>query len=296
MNQNTIEQENPINPETKKLLIKLAQKYETASFTEQDPSQFIRWYSLPEDVEVASFIAAMLSFGNRKQFIPKIRYIFELADKAGGMAAWLKNGQYKKDFECSDCKFYRFYSYSDMLELFSALERILQEYNTLGNAVKAFCRGGLDCAGIIGDKGDSCINDEKKSVSSGARNSVDAILPCSVLDSTLDFFRIHFSKASIVPRGKTSANKRIFMFLRWMVRQNSPVDLGLWSWFPSSQLIIPLDVHVLQEAKKLNLIPQKAPASLNTAHLITAQLQQIWPEDPCKGDFALFGLGVDEEK
>ena len=46
-----------------------------------------------------------------------------LADKAGGIAAWLKRGQYKKDFECSDCKFYRFYSYSDMLELFSALER-----------------------------------------------------------------------------------------------------------------------------------------------------------------------------
>lgn len=282
-----------IQPQTKQLLISLAQKYEITTFTKEDPSQFIRWYSSPEDVEVASFIAAMLSFGNRKQFIPKIRYIFELADKAGGMAAWLKGGQYKKDFECTDCKFYRFYSYSDMLELFSALERILQEYNTLGNAVKAFCRGGLDCAGSIGDKGDSCINDEKKTISSGARNSVAAV-PYSVLDSTLDFFRIHFSKASIVPKGKTSANKRIFMFLRWMVRQNSPVDIGLWDWFPPSQLIIPLDVHVLQEAKNLGLIPPTAPASLTTARLITTQLQQIWPEDPCKGDFALFGLGVDE--
>ena len=210
---------------------------------------------------MASFIAAMLSFGSRKQFIPKIRYIFELADKAGGMAAWLKRGQYKKDFECSDCKFYRFYSYSDMLELFSALERILQEYNTLGNAVKAFCS----------DYGD-------------------------ILPSVLHFFQIHFEAAKIVPKGKTSANKRIFMFLRWMVRQNSPVDIGLWDWFPPSQLIIPLDVHVLQEAKKLNLIPQNAPASFNTARLLTAQLQKIWPDDPCKGDFALFGLGVDEGK
>ena len=271
-----------IKPETKQLLFSLAKKYEVATFTKEDPSQFIRWYSSPEDVEVASFIAAMLSFGSRKQFIPKIRYIFELADKAGGIAAWLKGGQYKKDFECSDCKFYRFYSYSDMLELFSALERILQEHTTLGNAIKEFCN--------------SHINDAKKTISTGTRNSVDATLPSSVLDSTLDFFRIHFSKASIVPKGKTSANKRIFMFLRWMVRQNSPVDLGLWSWFPSSQLIIPLDVHVLQEAKKLGLIPPTAPASLNTARLITAQLQQIWPDDPCKGDFALFGLGVDEEK
>ena len=116
-----------VQPQTKQLLISLAHKYEVATFTHEDPSQFIRWYSLPEDVEVASFIAAMLSFGNRKQFIPKIRYIFELADKAGGMASWLKDGYYKKDFECSDCKFYRFYSYSDMLELFSTLERILKE-------------------------------------------------------------------------------------------------------------------------------------------------------------------------
>ena len=257
-----MEQEILIAPETKKLLIKLAQKYETASFTEQDPSQFIRWYSSADDVEPACFIAAMLSFGNRKQFIPKIHSIFELADKSAGMANWLKSGQYKKDFECSDCKFYRFYSYSDMLELFSALEKILNEYITLGNAVQKFC----DC-----HAGEHTVS-----------------------DSTMDFFRTYFSQVAIVPKGKTSANKRIHMFLRWMVRQNSPVDLGLWTWFPPSQLIIPLDVHVLQEAKNLNLIPQTAPASLTTARQITTQLQQIWPDDPCKGDFALFGLGVDE--
>ena len=265
-----------IQPQTKQLLISLAQKYEVATFTKEDPSQFIRWYSSPEDVEVASFIAAMLSFGSRKQFIPKIRYIFELADKAGGMAAWLKGGQYKKDFQCSDCKFYRFYSYSDMLELFSALESVLKEHSTLGNAIKGFC-------------------DNKMSEHTDYGDILPSVtLPYSVLDSTLDFFRIHFSKASIVPKGKNSANKRIHMFLRWMVRQNSPVDLGLWDWFSPSQLIIPLDVHVLQEAKNLGLIPPTAPASLTTARQITAQLQQIWPDDPCKGDFALFGLGVDE--
>lgn len=277
-----------IQPQTKQLLISLAQKYEIATFTKEDPSQFIRWYSSPEDVEVASFIAAMLSFGSRKQFIPKIRYIFELADKAGGMAAWLKGGQYKKDFQCSDCKFYRFYSYSDMLELFSALENVLKEHSTLGNAIKGFCDNKMsehtdywdygdmpDCAGNIGNKGN--------------KGDKGDILSCVLL-----FFQIYFEAAKIVPKGKTSANKRIHMFLRWMVRQNSPVDIGLWSWFPPSQLIIPLDVHVLQEAKNLGLIPPTAPASLTTARQITAQLQQIWPEDPCKGDFALFGLGVDE--
>ena len=262
-----------IQPQTKQLLISLAQKYEVPAFTNEDPSQFIRWYSFPADVEPACFIAAMLSFGNRKQFIPKIRQIFELADKAGGMALWLKSGQYKCDFEQSDRKFYRFYSYSDMLDLFSALEQILQEHSTLGEAIYAFCKS----SSLL--QAPTAKNDDDKT-----------------LMLVLQFFQTRFANASIVPKGKTSANKRIFMFLRWMVRKNSPVDLGLWTWFPPSQLIIPLDVHVLQEAKKLELIPPTAPASFKTAQLLTNRLKQIWPQDPCKGDFALFGVGVDYEK
>ena len=54
-------------------LEELAEKYETADFVKEDPSQFLRWYTQVRDVEVAAFTAAMLSFGNRKQFIPKIR-------------------------------------------------------------------------------------------------------------------------------------------------------------------------------------------------------------------------------
>nr|MCR4632342.1 DUF2400 family protein [Treponema sp.] len=46
----------------------LAEKYENSSFMDSDPSQFIRWYSRAEDIEPASFIAAMLSFGSRSQF------------------------------------------------------------------------------------------------------------------------------------------------------------------------------------------------------------------------------------
>ena len=281
-----MEAEYIIKPQTKQLLLSLAQKYEIPAFTLEDPSQFLCWYSSPADIEPACFIAAMLSFGNRKQFIPKIKAIFQLADNEGGMANWLKNGRYKKDFEQTDScrdlnrKFYRFYSYSDMLDLFAALGKLLQEHDTLGAAVHEFCG--------------SRMSDNEAEIPAGARNSVAGTDSGSILDSTLDFFRIHFSYVSIVPKGKSSANKRIFMYLRWMVRQNSPVDLGLWSWFPQEELIIPLDVHVLQEAKKLELIPSTAPASFKTAQLLTTRLKQIWPDDPCKGDFALFGLGVDE--
>lgn len=82
------------------------------------------------------------------------------------------------------------------------------------------------------------------------------------------------------------------MFLRWMVRNDSPVDLGIWNDFIDKRtLIIPLDTHVLQEAQKLGLIGSKT-ASMNVAIKLTEKLKNVFPDDPLKGDFALFGYGV----
>ena len=86
------------------------------------------------------------------------------------------------------------------------------------------------------------------------------------------------------------------MYLRWMVRRNSPVDLGLWNWYSPADLILPLDTHVIQESIRLGLIPEKSSATLKTARAVTNSLKEIWQDDPCKGDFALFGLGVDQNK
>ena len=89
-----------------------------------------------------------------------------------------------------------------------------------------------------------------------------------------------------------SACKRVCMFLRWMVRDGSPVDLGLWSGFIDKRtLIIPMDTHVLQEANRLGLINAKT-ASMSVARRLSARLAEIFPDDPMKGDFALFGYGV----
>ncbi len=61
-----------LKPQLSKQLISLANKYEVSSFCDEDPSQFLNWYKKGKaDIEAASFIAAMLAFGNRKQFIPK---------------------------------------------------------------------------------------------------------------------------------------------------------------------------------------------------------------------------------
>ena len=95
--------------------------------------------------------------------------------------------------------------------------------------------------------------------------------------------------------GKPQSNsplKRWNMFLRWMVRDGSPVDLGLWSGFIDKRtLVIPMDTHVLQEACRLGLLESKT-ASMSAARKLTARLALIFPDDPLKGDFALFGYGV----
>lgn len=255
-----------MNDEVKTKLIELANKYEISEFVNEDPSQFLRWYSDVCDMEVASFIAAMLSFGNRKQFIPKIKSIFEKADKAGGICAWIKQNKFYDDFCTGDFekKFYRFYSYADMICFFEEINNILQSTDSFGSYFAELYR---------------------RKVNELNANAQDEINLGWIISDA-------FPKSKIVPKGKNCANKRVHMFLRWMVRQNSPVDLGLWKWFNSCDLIIPLDTHVLQESIKLGLISEKATGSLKTAKLITQQLKEIWKDDPCKGDFALFGLGI----
>jgi uncharacterized protein (TIGR02757 family) len=98
--------------------------------------------------------------------------------------------------------------------------------------------------------------------------------------------------SNVIPLSHRSACKRLCMFLRWMVRDNSPVDIGLWSRFIDKRtLVIPLDTHVLRQAGKLGLMKSSA-SSMAAAKLLTAKLSEVFPDDPVRGDFALFGLGV----
>lgn len=93
---------------------------------------------------------------------------------------------------------------------------------------------------------------------------------------------------------KGSACKRLCMFVRWMTRQNSPVDMGVWKRISPANLIIPLDTHVHRMALELGLTKRKQ-ADMKTAVEITNALKAIFPNDPVKGDFALFGYGVEHK-
>lgn len=87
------------------------------------------------------------------------------------------------------------------------------------------------------------------------------------------------------------ANKKIHMFRRWMVRNDGVVDLGLWKNSSAEDLIIPLDVHVHRSALNLGITKRKS-ADATTAKEITEFLKEVFGNDPCMGDFALFAYAA----
>lgn len=90
---------------------------------------------------------------------------------------------------------------------------------------------------------------------------------------------------------KKAPNKKINMMRRWMVRDDGKVDLGVWRNSDKKELILPLDVHVYTQASSLGLTSRKQK-DVVTAREITDAFKEIWPDDPCLGDYALFGYGV----
>lgn len=92
-----------------------------------------------------------------------------------------------------------------------------------------------------------------------------------------------------------SCEKRHNMFLRWMVRKDSPVDIGCWTSISPASLVIPMDTHVIRMANEWGMLDSKTP-SMNNALKLTERLDRIFPGDPCMGDFALFGYGVEHGK
>lgn len=245
-----------IDSVTRELLKRYAAAYETADFLKGDPSWFMHQVDGSANREAVAFVASCLSFGSRKQFMPKIQSLVDCA--CGDVDAWIRRGCFERVFSrcCKKC-FYRFFTEGHMFDFFAAYRKLMNEHGTLGAyvekesggeglaAVKAICRWfGRDC------------------------------------------------NAPVVPRDATSACKRVCMFLRWMVRDSSPVDLGIWSdAIDRRTLVMPLDTHVVRQSMRLGLLSSPS-ASMSAARRLTSALAEVFPEDPLRGDFALFGYGV----
>ncbi len=240
---------------TENILREYAERYETEDFIKGDPSWFMHQVEGDWNKEVTAFLASCLSYGNRKQFMPKIQFFLDVSH--GDVYNWVLKGCFKNDIPDNDKQcFYRLYTQHTMFVLLDALRQMLEKYGSIGNFVKS--------------KATDCL---------------------SAVDAITGYFSGKGIK-TIIPKDASSACKRICMFIRWMVRDNSPVDLGLWSGFIDKRtLIIPMDTHVLQEARRFGLISNKN-VSMSVALKLTQKLAEIFPDDPTKGDFALFGYGV----
>ena len=233
-----------------------ADRYETADFLVGDPSWFMHQVQGDGNRETMAFIASVLSYGSRKQFMPKIQSLLDFSQ--GEVTRWVAGGHYRDFFSDGDTEcFYRLYDMRTMCLFLDALSEMLNRYGSLGDFLR----------------------------SEGCGKGIDAVA------AICRWFASHGSVA-VVPKDTSSACKRICMFLRWMVRDHSPVDLGLWTDFIDKRtLIMPLDTHVLTQACEMGLMHSRC-ASMSAARKLTDALAQVFPDDPLKGDFALFGYGV----
>ena len=254
-------------------LIGLACKYESANFLKKDPSQFMHRYSTVREAEAVAFIAANLAFGRREQILSHVEQILQAAGSSP--CDWILSQKYKGFFPENQVSFYRMYTNTDMRLFFDGLREILSQSETLG---QYFMEKWLSLK-------EAKIPPASSIDLHAAKKGSDKIYLHQVIASAFP------ENCSLLPHSKDSAAKKVNMLLRWLVRDNSPVDLGLWTWFSKKDLLMPLDTHVMQQANELGLINSKS-ANLKTALELTKKVAGIFPDDPVKADFALFGLGV----
>ncbi|HBS19392.1 MAG: TIGR02757 family protein [Bacteroidota bacterium] len=253
--------------EVKEFLLEKAERYEVPDFIPQDPLSIPHRFTDRRDVEVASFFAASLAWGNRVSILKSLESLMERMDHAPG--------SFVMDHEESDLKVFEGF-----------VHRTFQEVDAKG-FVQAL-------AGLLRTHGSL-----EQAMMSGWETPEDPACLASALTS---FHRAFMAQEGVALRtqkhvanpAKGSAAKRLNMWLRWMVRPaNRGVDLGLWKGISPSVLHIPLDVHTSNVGRKLGLLTRTANDWKAVAEL-TASLRAIDPVDPVRLDFALFGLGAIE--
>ncbi|MCX5798280.1 MAG: TIGR02757 family protein [Proteobacteria bacterium] len=222
---------------------------------DDDPVEFLQRYKEHRNIEIAGFFASQFAYGKIDVFKKFLRALFECM--GDDPHAYIKKGNF------SNLKglYYRFQTSEDIVHLFHILKKILEEYDSIGNALRFFYSGDIRKAlwklrGHLFGKANE-----------------------------LAFF---FPKPS-----NTNPLKRWNLYLRWMVRKDG-IDVGLWDFIDKRDLIIPLDTHLFKIGRCLGWVEKKTP-SWKAACELTGVLKAISPEDPLRYDFFLchkVGIGA----
>lgn len=243
----------------KELLDVESKRINHPSFITEDPVQFPRRFSDRRDIEIVSLLVSTIAWGKRSM----------ICRDADRMLAMMDNDPYRfvmdRGYEdMPDGNVHRTFFVRNLRHYLRGLHSIYSSYATLEDfAAKALEGVENHHAWHLA----AAINDSLREA-----NGAD---DCRCLPLGLD----------------KSALKRFNMALRWLVRDDGIVDLGVWSVIKPSQLYIPLDVHVGNISRQLGLLQRKANDRAAVDEL-TAQLRRFNPEDPVIYDYALFGIGV----
>lgn len=244
----------------KSYLDELVVRNNTKAFIKDDPVQFPHRYTDVRDIEIVSFLVATIAWGNRKMILNSSNKMLEMMGKSP-------------------------YDYV-MSGGFEGLEPDKCVHRTFFNRdFKYFCRGmkGIYEMNGINSLEDIFVKDGNHDVWQGIQNFRDMMAEVNGGTSK------HISNPSCSEPKKGSACKRLHMALRWLVRNDGIVDLGIWKRLNSKDLMIPLDVHVARVSRELELIDRKSN-DRQTVELLTAKLKEFDANDPVKYDFALFGV------
>lgn len=249
----------------KLLLDNRVNQYNNLEFIETDPIQIPHRFTKKEDIEIAGFLTATISWGQRKSIINNAKRLMKIMD----------NSPYEFVMESSNSEqntllrfVHRTFNGNDCLFFLKSLKNIYQNHDGLENV---FTTGFQTENSIFG---------------------------------ALRYFRTVFLEKNhnqhvtkhISDVSTNSSAKRLNMFLRWMVREDeNEVDFGIWKNIPMSALMLPLDVHTGEVARALGIL-QRKQNDWKAVEEITSVLWNFDPIDPIKYDYALFGIGAFESK
>ncbi len=230
-------------------------------FIGEDPVQFPRRFEKLQDIEIVSFLASMIAWGKRTMICRNAEKILTLMDHDPYYYV-MDEGYLDLNPEMN---IHRTFFARDFRHFLAGLREIYRRYGS----IDAFSKS-IDSAADPAPAWK--LVEEMQKIITDANGGV-------------------VSKRGLPNNLKTTALKRVNMALRWLVRDDGIVDMGVWKSIPKSKLYIPLDVHVGNTARDLGLLTRKQD-DRKAVEELTAKLRQYRPDDPSYYDYALFGIGV----
>jgi uncharacterized protein (TIGR02757 family) len=264
-------------------LIEVEKSYDLAGEIQNDPLGLILPFEKNQDREVAALICAVFAYGNVRQIQNSLEKVFALLGPSP--AEKLKNTSAREWKKLIPKTFkHRFNTADDLGILLTWMGCALREYGSLENLF-------IHSNSLSQSNSQSNPSEPIQDLASQLENFVVALtgFSCSPYPRPKSRGALFFFPK---PSGK-SACKRLLLFLRW-VCGHGPMDLNIWKNPLRSELVIPVDTHVLRISRHLGFT-KRTDNSWRTAVEITDALKRLDPQDPTRFDFALCHLGISRE-